>query len=383
MTRVGALVLLLCTLTVARLGAATAPDLRSRISIDGNVSDFEPDEWILDSSTAFSERPGDSRWGLDNDITAIAVTWDFYNLYIAVPAVTTSGTLMLFLDTMCGGAEDLTSTDYFRRNIEFGGLTANVLISANRISGEVLAGYMDCTRSLNLVGDDFESVYFQDGAQGGALEIALPWEILGNFERGSGGVSLPDTDAVLRVLSVVAGGDGSSAGDAAPDPSVIFEGDSTRTAVADNHAIIPLDGDGDGFLDAGVSPRAVTRYAISPASQGTTARQVLALRVPLDRKVYSPREESGVSFTVVLESADYAEPVYLDARIYSAAGYVVRTLAEESPVDFSSGDASINWDFKNDRGDFVPGGIYILAVSGGAGKGTPKSTVKASFSVLR
>lgn len=382
MTRLGALVPLLCILAATPLGAATAPDLRSRISIDGKVTDFETDEWILDSSTAFSERPGDSRWGLDNDITAIAVTWDFYNLYIAVPAVTTSGTLMLFLDTMCGGAEDLTSTNYFRRNIEFGSLTANLLISADRISGEVLAGYMDCTRSLNLVGDDIESVYLQDGARGGALEIALPWEILGDFERVSGGVRLPDTDAVLRILSVVTAGDGSGAGDAAPDPSVVLEGDSTRVAVADNHAIIPLDEEGDGFLDAGVSPRAATQYAVSAASQGTNAGQVLALRIPLDRKVYAPSQEAEVSFTVVLDS-DYAEPVYLDVRIYSSAGYVVRSLAEESPVDFSTGDASIDWDFKDDRGDFVPGGIYIFAVSGGAGKGTPKSTAKAAFSVLR
>ena len=60
---------------------ATAPDLRTRIIIDGNPTDFDDDEWVVDASTAFRESPGDSRWGLDNDVERIAVTWDNYNVY--------------------------------------------------------------------------------------------------------------------------------------------------------------------------------------------------------------------------------------------------------------------------------------------------------------
>jgi hypothetical protein len=233
------------------------------------------------------------------------------------------------------------------------------------------------------VGDHFESVYFQDGVRNGALEIALPWRIVGDFERVPAGVRLPQSGTVLRILAVVTGGEGSGAGDAAPDPSVVLEGDSARTAVADNHVIIPLDGDADGFLDVGVSPRAVSEFAVSPASQGTRARQALDFRIPLERKVYSPRESGEMAFTVALDSNEYKEPVYLSARVFSSAGHVVRTLRDESPVDFSSGEISIDWDYRDDHGEIVPGGIYILAVSGGAGKGAPKNTVKTAFSVLR
>ncbi len=84
------------------------------------------------------------------------------------------------------------------------------------------------------------------------------------------------------------GGDGTGAGDAAPDPSVVLEDDSTRTAVVDNHIILPLDDDGDGILDIGVSPRSAARYAISPEAEGTTASQVFALRIPLEKKLFSP-----------------------------------------------------------------------------------------------
>lgn len=390
MTRITSFFLVFCALATS-LHATTAPDLRSRIAVDGVTSDFENDEWVLDAATGFRERPGDSRWGRDNDISAIAVTWDNYNLYLAVPAVTVAGTLMLFLDTMCGGVEDLTTQDYFRRNIEFGGLTPNFLLCVNRSSRESLAGYADCVRPFNLIDNTrYQSVYLQDGVRDGALELAIPWEVLGDFARESRGVRVPSASAVLGIVAVVTGGVGTGAGDAAPDPSVVLEDDSTRVAVVDNHVIVPLDGDGDRILDTDVSPRQVARYAVSTEAQGTTARQTLALRIPLDKKLFSPLDEDEVLFPVVLDSRDYTEPVHLTVRIFSSAGYVVRTLLEESPTDFSAGAPSggsktvwVEWDFKNDRGEIVPGGIYILAVSGGAGKGTPKNTAKASFAVMR
>ncbi|MCK5439617.1 MAG: hypothetical protein KAI97_06720, partial [Gemmatimonadetes bacterium] len=83
--------------------AITDADLRSRIIIDGNPSDFTLDEWVLDPSTAVAERPRDSRWGTDNDLRGIALTWDNWNLYLAVPATTVNSDLMLFIDTMCDG----------------------------------------------------------------------------------------------------------------------------------------------------------------------------------------------------------------------------------------------------------------------------------------
>jgi hypothetical protein len=386
MTRITCLLLVFCALAPS-LHATTAPDLRSRIAVDGLTFDFEDDEWVLDASTACRERPGDSRWGWDNDIAGIAVTWDAYNLYVAVPAVTLAGTLMLFLDTMCGGAEDLTFASHFRRNIEFGGLTPNFLLRVGRSSGEPLAGYVDCVRPLNTIeAKRYRSVYLQDGLQSGALELAIPWEVLGDFARESQGVRVPSMGAALGIVAVITGGEGTGAGDAAPDPSVVLEDDSTRVAVVDNHIIVPLDGDGDGTLDMDVSPRQVARYAITTEAPGSTTNRVLALGIPLDKKLFSPLYEGRVLFPVVLESRGYTEPVYLTAQVFSSAGHIVRTLIEEAPTDFSSGTewtVGVEWDFKDDHGEIVPGGIYILAVSAGAGKGTPKNTAKASFAVKR
>jgi hypothetical protein len=237
---------------------------------------------------------------------------------------------------------------------------------------------------MNLVEEErYVGVYLQDGLDGGALEAAIPWEVLGDFERGPAGVRLPDVGAVLSLVAIVTGGDGTGAGDAAPDPSVVLEDDSTRTAIVDNHIILPLDGDGDGILDMGVSPRSAARYAFSPPVENTTASQIIALRIPLEKKLFSPRLEDRVLFGVVLDTSDYTEPVYLTVTIYSSAGDPVRTLRDETPTSFPAGTEWVEWDFKDDRGGVVPGGIYIIAAGGGAGEGTPKNTAKASFAVVR
>ncbi len=382
MIRLTALFIVWCVATSAL--ATTSPDLRSRISIDGRANDFENDEWVLDAATPFREPPGDSRWGRDNDVGAIAITWDYYYLYVAVSAVTARGTLMLLIDTMCGGAVDLTTQDYFLRNIEFGGMTPNLLLRVDRLSAGPVAGYLDCTRPFNLIEDTrYQSVYLQNGVSDGGLELAIPWDVLGDFESISGGVRVPSENAVLGVVALVTGGDGAGCGDAAPDPSVVLENDSTRVAVIDNHIVVPLDADRDGMLDTGVSPRQSVSYAVSPGAQGTTARQILAVRIPLVERLFSPLREPEARFPVVLETSEYTEPVYVTAQVFSSAGYVVRTLLEESPVDFSSGTVWVSWDFEDDHGRMVPGGVYILAVSGGAGEGAPKNTAKAAFAVVR
>jgi hypothetical protein len=383
MKRTAILLLVLCSLA-RTLSAATAHDLRHRFAIDGSTADFLDDEWVLDDSTPFRERPGDSRWGLDNDIAAIAVSWDDYNLYAAVPAATNAGTLMLFLDTMCGGAPGLATTERFRRNVEFGGLTPNFLLQVSRSSPVPFAAYLDCTRPMNLVEDGaYRAVYLQDGLENGALEVAIPWEVLGDFERGADGVRLPEVGAVLSLLAIVTGGEGTGAGDAAPDPSVVLEDDSTRTAVCDNHVILPLDQDGDGILDVGVSPRSAARYAVSPDAEGRNTSQVFALRIPLEKKLLLPNYNEPAVFPVALDTRDYAGTIYLTVTIYSSDGRVVRKLREEAPSEFASGVERIEWDYEDDHGGVVGGGIYIVAAAAGAGRGAPKNTVKAAFAVAR
>ncbi|MEE9270810.1 MAG: hypothetical protein V3V49_11180 [Candidatus Krumholzibacteria bacterium] len=371
--------LLLITIPTLSIGT-TAQDLRSRFHIDGDPSEFTGDEWIVDPFTAFPERAGDSRWGSDNDISAIALSWDNFNLYIAVSAVAVAGDVVLFLDTSCDGLSHLSDAATFRRNIQFQ-MTANFLLQASRGGPDPEAGFVDCSSALKrLDSGRFAAVFFQDAADGGALEVAIPWEVLGRYVRTGGGLALPAAGQTLSVLAAVTAGLGSGAGDAVPDPSVLLENDSTKVAVLNNHVIIPLDSDDDGILDVGVSPRSVVTVATAAGQQ----RQVLPLRVELEKKIISPEEGKPLRFRPFLSPPDYTAPVYVTARVFSAGGHLVRNLFLREPRNLSAGGAPWDeWDGRDDRGAIVPGGVYILAVSGGPVGSGAGSTVKASFAVVR
>jgi hypothetical protein len=363
--------------------ATTARDLRATILIDGNTSDFSNDDWILDASTPFAERAGDSRWGRDNDISRIAVTWDEYHLYVAVSAATASNTLMLFLDTGCGGVGDLRSTAGVRRNIDFGGITPNLLLKVSRPSTGAAAALVDCRSPLGAIDPDrFSSRFVQDATLDGALEVAIPWQVIGAFDRGAVGTQVPEENNLISILAAVTGGDGAGAGDAAPDPSVALDNDSTRVAILNNYMTLPLDADGNGLLDIGVSPRNVATVAVS-TTDGVGS--VLPLQVALERKVFSPEAGEVLRFRASLSPADYRQLVYLTARVYSADGHLLRTVLGDEPRDLSASAAAAwdEWDGRDSHGRFVPGGIYVLAVSGGVGSGVTAEVVRSSFAVIR
>jgi hypothetical protein len=388
MTR-GALVTL-CILLIATpsvffhtpTNATTAADLRGRITIDGHVDDYSLDEFILDENTSVAESPDDSRWGSDNDLRALALTWDNFNLYVAVPAVVVSTSLFLFVDSSCEGWVNLNDIDALRRNIEFLELRPNLVVEALRDRDEVTAGFTDCNRPFVFLGSDaFASAFLQNATIDGALELALPWSVLGDYEATADGVRLPERGHHLGVLAAVSGASrGTGAGDAGPDPTVVLERDSTQVAVLNNHVIVPLDSDGDGILDIGVSPRAVVSYATTDSEPVSSQ---LPLAITVDDKTIAPDNGETVQFHVTLDPPGYTLPVFLTARVYTSSGGVVRTLFANERRVLTGVPQVDEWDGRNDQGDVVPGGVYVIAVKGGVAAGEAKRTVQAAVAVIR
>ena len=362
--------------------AATSPDLRSQIIVNGDLSDFAADDWVLDDSTSVAERPGDSRWGTDNDVTGIALTWDNFNLYIGVPSVIVSTSLMLFVDVGCGGVRNLGNAGSFRRNIEFSGIQPNLLFRSRDTSVPPELAALDCDHPVSIVNTaEYQGIFVQEGASDGALEVAIPWALVPGFEAGAQGVAVPAAGQHLRVLSVVTtAGPGMGAGDAAPDPSVQLENDSTRVAILNNYVELPLDGDGDGILDIGVSPRSIAGYGVSSTED---VPAVLPVQLIIGDKLFAPGAGESLAFLVSLNPPDYQQPVYLTGRVYNAAGYLVRTLFVDEAQVLGGGAVSKSWDGRDDGGNLVPGGVYVLAVSGGPGAAASKNTATASFAVVR
>ena len=132
-----------------------------------------------------------------------------------------------------------------------------------------------------------------------------------------------------------------------------------------------------------MSPRAIAVYEFPVDALDDPMRQVLPIKIPLERKLFSLAEGEVVEFPIMLDPPDYPLPVYVTVRIYSSAGHLVRTLVEDEPMLLSAEPTRIAWDWRNDGGGVVPAGIYVVAVSGGAGNGTSKNTAKASFAIAR
>ena len=381
-------VLALCILGIiaaASSVATTGKDLSSRITIDGDVSDFADDEWVLDATTSFPERPRDSRWGTDNDIQRIGVTWDDNFFYVAVPAVTLVTNLMFFIDSSCDGARNLRDHAVFRQNVEFGDFAANFILTVNRTRDVPRAGFGDCFRPFNTFDpDDYASAYVQEGTAAGALEVAIPWGFLGDFVPSEAGTLTPVRGQTIAFLAAIVAGPGLGAGDAGPDPTTALENDSTRVAILNNHITVPLDANPrDGILDTGVSPRAVATYA-RPFATGT--REVLPVRLTLENKAFAPETGEVLSFVASLDpAASDTTAVYLTANVYSAAGELLRNIYRDEPRNLSAGATPVvdEWDGRDNHGNLVPGGIYILSVSGGPGQGASKNTAKASCAVIR
>jgi hypothetical protein len=352
--------------------STTAPDLRYRIRIDGNLSEYEPDEWVLDSTTVFfKESSYDSRWGADNDVSRIAVTWDDLFLYIAIEGTFQSSALMAFLEHATNGAGDLVSAGPFRRNIVFSGIAPNLIVQADR-------GALDATVAAITIVDppryldrgSYESHFFQPSRGPGALEIALPWTLV----RTNTGY--------IKLLAVVTAGVGSGAGDAAPDPSAQLSWYQQAQARLDNAIEIPVDGNHDGYPDMGVAPRSVVSFAFR---QAEPVRGELDIDLHLETTSFSPDLAQVLPFKVTSSAGSDPVRQYVTCEVYSVSGTRVRVLFQDQEWVFRAGvvPLSVEWDGRDDAGEIVRGGIYIVTATSGASPGARTSSARQSAAVLR
>lgn len=351
--------------------AQSEDDLRARIAIDGSVGEYTAVEWVLDSGTSVAEVAGDSRWGTGNDIRRLAVTWDSRFLYLAVDCSIANTSVLVCIDCGCGGLADLREFDPVTRNISFKASTPNLILHAVPSDPRPRMIYLDCSHSRQTVpAGEYPAVFLPSAPPGGALECAIPWSLVPGFDRTQSGVLLPEEGYEIRLLAAVTGGSATGAGDAAPDPTLVLEDDSTSAAVLDNCVIIPLDSDEDGLLDLGTAPREVAAFAHSFRT-GRVAFPAVTLEI--DRKAFAPDGGERVSFRPVFESRPDA-PVPVTARVYSASGALITVLFRERPL-MPGPDGTFDWeswDGRDENGSVVPGGIYVISVmveSGSAGNG--------------
>lgn len=386
--------------------ALTARDLSSAIRIDGYATDFAADEAVFGLNelvNAPEEAWDDSKWGSNEDLNQIYITWDSRYLYFAATGVIWNNNMVVLFDTVPGrGLESMTALNSWRRNFQFDttgvgpgtgfapdffgatwdGNTSPKLVvqlDGNRVDDEA-------------VGPNFSaSASFSQGNLGRAMEFAIPWRsvFLGQAGLGTRDTlmtvgSITDTlhrfppGTKIKLCGVVtAGGDGTSGPDTAPDNLGGTTDNSGALVYIDNWAIIDLDqiddtglgnGGPDGIADWGVSPRTRITYRVRPPF---LSKQFSASEIQLDRPAFRPDAGEVVHYSFKLDQpvnpndeADRRRTFGVTAKIFDFHGRAVRTFSSPTRSALTPSDPALDkWDGRDDAGRIVDPGIYVLRLT--------------------
>ncbi|HXV12823.1 MAG TPA: hypothetical protein VEC56_01325 [Candidatus Krumholzibacteria bacterium] len=355
--------------------ATTAASLSDRLRVDGDLSDWAGDEWVLDATTALPERDDDSRWGPSEEIVRVGVTWDATYLYLAVEFRASAASLFAALAYGPGGLASLDGAGTFRRAIDFPfALNIAALVP---IRDEIALARVDDRGVLVLLDRALApAVVRAPPGQPAVFEAALPWSQLS--------LARP-----LELAVALTGEAGTGAGDAAPDPSSalpVSPGPWSKTrAPLDRWLSIPADADTDGGADLGVSPRAAVtvRTDESPTRSRADGLEVETRVVP---GVFAPDRGQEATLEVAIEG-DTVDEVFATARVYSVGGALVRVLYEDAPRAVAGGalvpSPQDRWDGRDAVGRIVPGGVYVVAFEWGLVRGERAGRKSAGVAVAR
>jgi hypothetical protein len=321
--------------------ATTANSLSGRVVVDGVLNEYSADEWVLDATSNPPEADGDSRWGSNNDITRVALTWDRAYLYIGVEARTFDSFLALFIANRAGGLTTLEDTGEFRRAIELP-YPVNLIALAEPGSIPDVAR-ADDSHPFGLV--DRGAVHVaMSGVRTGPVgfEMAVPWSMLA--------LSQP-----VKLIAAITGEVGTGAGDSAPEAFVRLDTDRFARAVLHRWFQIDADVDNDGLTDIGIAPR--TAGSVKPGTGSVLAAELDGTLTASPRAFAPDRDESTtISFSVSTGNPGQVPAVF---GVYSLDGERVRVL---QPYSFNSSTSSeeLVWDGRDDSGQIVRGGAYVV-----------------------
>jgi hypothetical protein len=387
LARIAGSLALAVALLAPRAAATPAPDLTSRLTVDGFSADFASDERLFGvNEGTLEEGTADSKWGVNNDLYQIHVTWDANYLYVAADAIIWDNNVILLFDVTEGnpgdpdddGLASMTQIDSWRRNFDFGnGFTPDLFIATwDRNPTPRLLVVKGPTDVEEQPFNSYAAVStFSQSSRDRAMEAAIPWPIIlgADAERvyvasvGDTLYRIPDRIHELRIAGVItAGPDGTGGPDSAPDNLQGHTMDSANKVLIDNYARLPLDEDGDGFPDFGISIKERTTFLVQPPVRGITFE---IGELDLARAVVSPEENRPLEFGVSLSPAvppgeEEFRRVSLTAEIFDLQGRRVRVLYRNDERLASTPENAVKdvWDGRDEGGRPVRGGIYILQV---------------------
>ncbi len=282
------------------------------ITVDGQLDDFSDDELIIEDS------PTDSRWGNMNEIFNVFLTWDSTALYLGVDYVVQYNALLVAIDFGdAPGDYGINDLDWYPRNFAFRGMKPRILVAvwnSDQATGGVRK-IIGNGRTEVLSGAGFV-VGARSGVRGG-LEASIPFA-----SAFSSGYITPG--ATVRLVALIAGGDNSTGGDAAPDNDLIG-----APNVIDRFAVITIDADSDGVPDENIAPDTAVHIVKMPP---------IALKLSqfqLSSRVINPDDGLTVTFAFT-ENLDGSIVLYDEAGCQIDSRYFTADPDEPITVQFST-----------------------------------------------
>jgi hypothetical protein len=415
-------------LAAAPARGQSAADLSNRILVDARLDDFTPIEAVFrnadnckqvappESCGADEEPADDSAWSTLQDVQQIFVTWDATRLYVGARGRIAHHALLLCLDFQPGGLASMSELRNWRHALDFGAeMQPDAFLAVQ--DGATLPELWrvvgaEAVEQVSL--DDYDAVAsFAGEFPGGALEAAIPWEVL--FPGAPVAVD-PDTlaptvpmfvlpaDAAAHGLrlaaAVVHAESGLSGADVAPDGSVRPPLDPRLRMTVDRAARVDWDAAGSGplhFVDFGAAVQTQAAARFVGGAPGGPVVHLEALRTfragsgEASTRLLSPDAGAVIAFGFDLASPVPAA-VFVSARIVSLQGDLVRELyrdvsrtCETLPAPFGCfGDAERDrWDGRDANGRPVPGGVYVLQLRAGPSRGVESTRSQRTIAVVQ
>ena len=341
--------------------AVTGTDLSNRIIIDGFSDDFTIDEEILiDSIGNLLESPADSYWGEYNDVKQIKVTWDASYLYLAVDACSWDNNVMLFIDIYDDyGIKDMSEVNAWQRSFKFYNCNPDFLVGTwdTNDSPQFWKVQEGGTMQVEQIPTIETSATFDTGNLAGAMEIKIDWGIL-FFDEEHSLQYFPSN----KLLSVITGGDDyAGSPDCAPNNLGGMANDAGQVVILDNYAEILIDADEDGLPDLNIEPQIQTTFFSNPRLPPTPL--LIQDVIFSNGKTFSPSIEEEINFELVSNRASE-----FTVEIFDVNGKFINDAENTEPLSWK-------WNGKNENGNFVPFGIYILRFIADSGEVSHKEAV--------
>ncbi len=216
------------------------------ITIDGFI---DTEEW--DHCTLAVPDSNDSEWTSSNEIDGLYVTWDSLFLYIAIDAIVSNNSWLLYFDVDPGGPDgetDLTAIDAWERGTVFtaSGFKCDFQYGCYQHQGpydsDSFFDILSPTTTINLSDSIFSSFdSFHNNGDLGGSELAIPWHIL--YALGPGNVPANASISIVVSLCWDPEPDGVLGGDIAPNNI------SATLPTVDNAYTFIVDKSGNGKPD--------------------------------------------------------------------------------------------------------------------------------------